>query len=74
VPIEARDLPELTAEYVRESLAGAHARHGIEITLAREMQAEEVAAIGTTWGKRLSHRRPPPSMLIEARFHPETGG
>lgn len=74
VPIEARDLPDLTADYVRNALVPAYARHGLKITDAREMQAEEVAAIGTTWGKRLSHRRPPPSMLIEARFHAEAGG
>ena len=69
VPIEARDLPALTADYVRNALAPAYARHGIEITDSRAMLADEVAAIGTTWGKRLSHRRPPPSMLIEAVIH-----
>lgn len=67
VPIEARDLPDLTPDHVRDVLIPAYDRHDLEITAAREMQAEEVAAIGTTWGKRLSHRRPPPSILIEAR-------
>lgn len=77
VPIEARDLPDLTSEYVRDTLGPAYARQGIEITDARPMLADEVTAIGTTWGKRLSHRRPPPSMLIEAVVHapaPATGG
>lgn len=73
VPLEARDLPDLTPAYVQGTLAPVFARHGLEIGDAREMQADEVAAIGTTWGKRLSHRRPPPSMLIEARFHARTG-
>jgi len=66
VPVEVRELPEVTPEYVRDVLAPAYARHGIEITAARWMEAEEVAAIGTTWGKRLSHRHPPRSVVVEA--------
>jgi 16S rRNA (adenine(1408)-N(1))-methyltransferase len=68
VPVEAQNLPELTPEYALETLAPAYARHGIEITAARWMDADEVAAIGTTWAKRLSHRTPPRSVLIEARI------
>ncbi len=66
VPAEARDLPEITPEYARQTLAPAYARHGIEIVSARFMDADEVAAISTTWAKRLSHRAPPRSVLIEA--------
>jgi len=67
VPVEVRELPEVTPDYVRDVLSPAYARHGIEITAARWMEAEEVAAIGTTWGKRLSHRHPPRSVVVEAR-------
>jgi 16S rRNA (adenine(1408)-N(1))-methyltransferase len=66
VPVEVRDLPEVTPDYVRDVLSPAYARHGIEITSARWMEAEEVAAIGTTWAKRLSHRHPPRSVMIVA--------
>jgi 16S rRNA (adenine(1408)-N(1))-methyltransferase len=66
VPIDARDLPELTPEYVRERLADPYARAGWRIDEARLFDADEVAGLGTTWAKRLSHRRPPPSVLIEA--------
>ncbi|MDP9238194.1 MAG: class I SAM-dependent methyltransferase [Chloroflexota bacterium] len=66
VPIEVRDLPEVTPDYVRDPLIEAYARHRIDIREARWMYADEVAAIGTTWGKRLSHRAPPRSVLIEA--------
>jgi 16S rRNA (adenine(1408)-N(1))-methyltransferase len=66
VPIEARDLPELTPEYVRDTLSPGFARHGITIDGARCLSAEEVATMETTWAKRLSHRSPPPSLLIEA--------
>lgn len=67
VPLDARDLPEVTPDYVRTSLAAPFAAAGIEITDTRFLDADEVAALGTTWAKRLSHRRPPRSVLIEAR-------
>jgi 16S rRNA (adenine(1408)-N(1))-methyltransferase len=66
VPLDVRDLPDVTPDYVRETLAPAFARHGIAITETRFMDADEVAAIETTWAKRLSHRSPPRSVLIAA--------
>jgi len=65
VPLEARDLPELTPDYVRDTLAPAYNHHGIYVTDARFMSAEEVAALPTTWAKRLSHRAPPRSVYVE---------
>ncbi len=66
VPVEARDLPEVTPAYARETLAPAFARHGMVIREARFMDADEVARLPTTWAKRLSHRAPPPSVYIKA--------
>jgi 16S rRNA (adenine(1408)-N(1))-methyltransferase len=66
VPLDVRDLPDVTPNYVRETLTPAFARHGIAITATRAMEPEEVAAIETTWAKKLSHRAPPRSVLIEA--------
>jgi 16S rRNA (adenine(1408)-N(1))-methyltransferase len=68
VPLEARDLPDLTPEYVHENLGPAFARHAMDIREARYFDADEVAAMKTTWAKRLSHRRPPRSVLIEAQM------
>ena len=65
VPIEARDLPEPTPAYVRQTLAPRYAAHDLEITAVREIEADAVRALGTTWAKRLSHRRPPPSIAFE---------
>jgi 16S rRNA (adenine(1408)-N(1))-methyltransferase len=65
VPLEARDLPELTPEYARETLAPVYERHGLRLIEARWMDADEVAALGTTWAKRLSHRSPPRSVYLE---------
>lgn len=66
VPIDARDLPEVTPEYVDATLRPLYKARGIRIENSRWMDADEVAAIGTTWAKRLSHRAPPRSVLIEA--------
>jgi len=65
VPLDVHDLPDVTPDYVRETLAPAFARHGIAITATRAMEPEEVAAIETTWAKKLSHRAPPRSVYVE---------
>lgn len=66
VPLDVRELPEVTPAYVSETLGPAFERNGLHGVQSRWMDADEVAAIGTTWGKRLSHRSPPRSVLIEA--------
>jgi len=66
VPAEARDLPEVTPDYVRETLTAAFERAGMRIEGAAWMDADEVATLGTTWAKRLSHRRPPRSVVVDA--------
>jgi 16S rRNA (adenine(1408)-N(1))-methyltransferase len=63
-PAEARDLPEVTPEYVMGTLGPAFSRAGMRVVGSRWMDADEVAAIGTTWGKRLSHRAPPRSVEV----------
>ena len=56
------------------SSAGAGVRaHGIAIAHTRWMDADEVATLGTTWAKRLSHRHPPRSVLIEATVRHRQG-
>jgi 16S rRNA (adenine(1408)-N(1))-methyltransferase len=72
VPLEARDLPDLTPDYARETLAPAFAAAGMTIDEARWLAPEEVAALNTTWAKRLSHRSPPRSLLIEATVRANT--
>ncbi len=74
VPVEVRDLPEVTPDYVQETLAPQYARHGIEIVDTRFMDAAEVAATSTTWAKRLSHRAPPRSVCVEAVIRPDQAG
>jgi 16S rRNA (adenine(1408)-N(1))-methyltransferase len=66
VPLDVRDLPDVTPDYVRQTLAPAYAAHRIDVAASRWMDADEVGTLGTTWAKRLSHRAPPRSVLIEA--------
>jgi 16S rRNA (adenine(1408)-N(1))-methyltransferase len=66
VPVEARDLPDLAPDYARTTLAPAFGSAGMRIDEARWLTPEEVAELGTTWAKRLSHRAPPRSLLVEA--------
>jgi 16S rRNA (adenine(1408)-N(1))-methyltransferase len=73
VPLDVRDLPELSPDYARQTLAPAFAAAGLRIDEARWMEAEEVAALGTTWAKRLSHRSPPRSLLIVATVSEGSG-
>ncbi|MHB8377743.1 MAG: class I SAM-dependent methyltransferase [Dehalococcoidia bacterium] len=65
VPLDVRDLPEPTPDYVRATLAPLYARRGLRIEQARLFDADELRALGTTWAKRLSHRRPPLSVYVE---------
>lgn len=69
VPSEARDLPEVTPDYIR-SLAPKYVIAGLLIDDTRWMDADEVAALNTTWAKRLSHRAPPPSVYMLLRRMP----
>ena len=66
VPLEARDLPEATPEHAAGNLVEAYAAQGLRIVDAGWMDADDVASLGTTWAKRLSHRRPPRSLRIVA--------
>jgi len=70
VPLDVLGLPEVTAEYAQTVLAPAYQRHGLQVTGARFLTPEELLDLGTTWAKRLSHRTPPPSFLIEAQKQP----
>lgn len=67
IPLEAQDLPEVTVDYAEQVLAPAYRKAGIEITVAEPLPPEHLLDLGTTWARRLSHRTPPPSFLIEGQ-------
>jgi 16S rRNA (adenine(1408)-N(1))-methyltransferase len=48
-------------------LAGAYARHGLELAEARPATAEEVAASGSSWAKRLRAGEARPVTLLRLR-------
>jgi 16S rRNA (adenine(1408)-N(1))-methyltransferase len=64
-PKDMADLPAVTVEYVEQTLAPRYAARGIEISEARELSAQEVMDLPTTWSKRLarSHRGHPKFVL-----------
>ncbi|MEZ4522614.1 MAG: class I SAM-dependent methyltransferase [Thermomicrobiales bacterium] len=67
VPLEVQGLPEVTGEYVRKELRDRYARAGLDITGAGTVPADTLNDMSTTWARRLSHQRPPPSFQIIAR-------
>jgi 16S rRNA (adenine(1408)-N(1))-methyltransferase len=67
VPLDVQGLPEVTVHFAETVLAAAFSRHGFTLTEARFLAPEELIDLATSWAKRLSHRSPPPSFLIEAR-------
>ncbi len=67
VPLDVQGLPEMTVNYAETMLVPAFSRHGFTLTEARFLAPEELIDLATSWAKRLSHRSPPPSFLIEAK-------
>ena len=60
VPLEIRDLPELTATYVDTTLADRLAGHGWKVT---DFRTVDPAEIDSTWARRLSANRAQPSFV-----------
>lgn len=67
VPLEARDLPELTPKYVRRDLEPHLAAAGLELSHAGQLPPERLLELPSTWAKRLSHRNPPPTLELRLR-------
>ena len=57
IPVEVRDLPELTPERATAELAPRYRAHGIDITDARLLDAAGVAGLRSTWAKKLASSR-----------------
>jgi 16S rRNA (adenine(1408)-N(1))-methyltransferase len=72
-PKDMAELPAVTVDYVRQSLAPAYRARGIEVTEARELSAAEVKDLPTTWSKRLavSHRGHPKFVLAQGVVAPQ---
>ncbi len=66
VPLEVQDLPETTVEYVHEQLTTRYQACGLEVTSARLLEHTDLERLPTTWARRLSHQRPPPSLEVRA--------
>ena len=74
VPVEARDLPRPTVEYVASELAPRLAERGIEVRRVGRLARGEVDRLPSSWARRLSHGREHPNFLrVEAALHPVAG-
>jgi len=67
IPIRVQDLPELTLDYVDNTLAPAYAEAGLTIMETRVLSQEEMKQARTTWGKRLAHGKNPGTFYIKAQ-------
>ena len=67
VPSEVQDLPEVTTEYVEARLVPPYAAAGLAITEVRNLTGDDLQDLKTTWTRRLSHQRPPPTIEITAQ-------
>src|SRR6266508_2372963 len=72
VPLEARDLPRLTVDYVGATLAPRFHARGIEIRQVGRLAREEIERLPSTWARRLSHGREHPNFVhVEAVLRPD---
>ncbi|HET7653900.1 MAG TPA: class I SAM-dependent methyltransferase [Acidimicrobiales bacterium] len=69
IPVEARDLPELTPERATGELAPRYRAHGIDVDDARMLDAAAVADLRSTWAKKLASSRALPRFVeITGRY------
>lgn len=63
IPLEARDLPELTPERATSQLAPRYALHGIRIDGADVLDEAGVDAVRSTWARKLASSRALPRFV-----------
>jgi 16S rRNA (adenine(1408)-N(1))-methyltransferase len=74
VPLEARDLPRPTVEFVAGELAPRLAERGIEVRRVARLAREEIDRLPSSWARRLSHGRAQPNFLhVTAALRPAAG-
>jgi 16S rRNA (adenine(1408)-N(1))-methyltransferase len=74
VPLEARDLPRPTVEFVAGELAPRLAERGIEVRRVARLAREEIDRLPSSWARRLSHGRGQPNFLhVVAALRPAAG-
>ena len=63
IPVEARDLPELTPQRALDELGPAYRRHGIHIERATLLDRAGVDAVRSTWARKLAASRALPRFV-----------
>jgi 16S rRNA (adenine(1408)-N(1))-methyltransferase len=70
VPLDVRDLPEVTLDYISQELVPRYAAAGIYIQDARLVGKEGMQAIPSLWARRLAFGKAPQTVHIQARINP----
>lgn len=68
VPLEVRELPRLTPDYIEGVLAPAYAGAGFVCMETRTLTGDQLREIPTTWSKRLAYGRSPDTVYIKMRM------
>jgi 16S rRNA (adenine(1408)-N(1))-methyltransferase len=63
VPVDARDLPRVTVEYARDTLAPRYNAADLPIDDVRQLTDEEWRAVPSTWARRLADNRREPKFV-----------
>jgi 16S rRNA (adenine(1408)-N(1))-methyltransferase len=63
VPLDARDLPEVTTGYGRDTLAPRYEAAGLPIDDVHQLTDEEWRALASTWARRLADNRRQPKFV-----------
>jgi 16S rRNA (adenine(1408)-N(1))-methyltransferase len=63
VPMEVRDLPEVTVAYAHRVLEPAYRDRGLCLIEARQLGPEEIAELRSSWARRLAGGRPQPRFV-----------
>lgn len=74
VPVEVRELPELTLDYIDHKLAPAYAKVGIIVVQREILGKDELKEIPTTWSKKLAYGREPRTLHIRMEIKKTDGG
>jgi 16S rRNA (adenine(1408)-N(1))-methyltransferase len=73
VPVEIRELPELTTDYVHTTLSDRWARAGLRITETGVVTGATAAGLATSWARRLGSTGTEQVMHVRAVAEPVTG-
>ena len=74
IPLEVRNLPDVTLEYISHEMETRYAAAGILIRYAELLDGRAMARIPSLWARRLAYGRAPETVHIRAVVQPAPPG